>query len=71
MHLCTGNSQDSRTRTCLYADNTQAEIAEMRKIARSPAIEPAITGSYQELVKPKLVGGSMRLSFPNRLMGAR
>ena len=52
-------------------DNTQAEIAEMRKIARSPAIEPAITGSYQELVKPKLVGGSMKLSFPNRLVGAR
>ena len=52
-------------------DNTQAEIAEMRKIARSPAIEPAITGSYQELIKPKLVGGSMKLSFPNRLVGAR
>jgi hypothetical protein len=49
-------------------DNTQAEIAEMRKIARSPAIKPAITGSYQELVKPKIVGGSMRLSFPNRLI---
>ena len=48
-------------------DNTQAEIAQMRQIARSPAIQPAITGSYQELVKPTLVNGSMRLSFSNRL----
>ena len=51
-------------------DNTQAEIAQMRKIARSPAIQPGIIGSYQELVVPKTVGGSMRLSFPNRLIGA-
>ena len=52
------------------ADNTQAEIAEMRKIARSPAIEPAILDSYKQLVLPKTVGGSMILTFPNRLIGA-
>lgn len=47
-------------------DNTQAEIAEMRKIARSPAIEPKILSTYKELVVPK--GGSMRFTFPNRLI---
>jgi hypothetical protein len=52
-------------------DNTQAEIAEMRKIARSPAIEPAITGSYKQLVVPKMTSNGVRLSFPNRLVGAR
>ena len=50
-------------------DNTQAEIAEMRKIARSPAIEPKILSTYKQLVVPK--GGSMRFTFPNRLVGAR
>ena len=50
------------------ADNTAEEIAEMRKIARSPAIEPGITGSYQQLVVPKTTGGGYRLSFPNRLV---
>ena len=52
------------------ADNTAEEIAEMRKIARSPAIQPAITGSYQQLVVPKFTGAGVRLSFPNRLIGA-
>ena len=51
-------------------DNTQAEIAEMRKIARSPAIEPAILDTYKQLVVPKFTGAGVRLSFPNRLVGA-
>ena len=52
------------------ADNTVEEIAQMKKIARSPAIEPAIIGAYQQLVVPKTTGGGYRLSFPNRLIGA-
>ena len=50
------------------ADNTVEEIAQMKKIARSPAIEPAILDTYKQLVIPK--GGSMRFTFPNRLIGA-
>ena len=50
------------------SDNTQAEIAQMRKIARSPAIEPAITGTYKELIVPKMTANGVRLSFPNRLI---
>jgi|TARA_Y100000033_G_scaffold42991_1_gene44399 hypothetical protein len=50
-------------------DNTQAEIAEMRKIARSPAIEPGIIGTYQELILPKTTAHGVKMSFPNRLIG--
>ena len=52
------------------ADNTVEEIAEMRKIARSPAIEPATLDTYKQLVVPKMTANGVRLSFPNRLVGA-
>ena len=52
------------------SDNTQAEIAQMKKIARSPAIEPKILDTYKQLVVPKMTSNGVRLSFPNRLIGA-
>jgi hypothetical protein len=52
------------------ADNTVEEIAQMKKIARSPAIEPKILDTYKQLVVPKMTSNGVRLSFPNRLIGA-